>query len=149
MSFISQIFQRLPEAPAKTPVDLTENRWLITKSSEWVIWLKQVQALFKQIRVVGNVNFGNTSAQTSSAESAIVVAITVNGSPFKVPVGSFIASMRVTDPATDLPVALASGAFFTYRMSADNEIKVAFCNFSAGAINPPEYQFEFLIELRA
>lgn len=144
----------IPEPPGQTVLDVFDDpknarrrrigSLLFTQSMPWLRWLVSLLPMFRQIRISGQLNFGNTAAQTSSAE--LTIAFTLGGQD--VPVNSFISDMRVLDTVTELPVALPANAFFTYRMSAANVIAVRFNNFSSAAIDPGPFLFEFLITLR-
>lgn len=137
---------RPPPLPASVPIYRTLLSFL--QSIDWSTWFSDLSRQFAQISIAGQIDFPNTAAGTSSAELTIVFTLGGPQGPVSVPADSYITAFRLLDPATDLEVALPANSFFTYRMFQDNGIAVRFNNFSAGAIDPANFKFEFLVELR-
>lgn len=142
---------RLPlrTAPLQAVIGILKNAFSFNRSESWSTWFNDLVLQFAQISIVGTLDFPNTAAQTSSAESTFTFTLTgPNNTTVTIPADSYITAFRLLDPATDLEVALPANSFFTYRMFQDNGIAVRFNNFSAGAIDPANFKFEFLVELR-
>ena len=114
------------------------------RSKPWLDWFNALRGLAEQITILGDLDFGNTAAQTSSTE--LTISFTIG--QLVVPTNSFLIMRGPLDNTTEAPIALTSGTFFTFRMVNTNSIGVRFHNFSAGAIDPARVKFEFLIILR-
>lgn len=149
MSIDSGVRNPVPTPPLADRVPVLDRFMSFLRSTAWSTWFTtKLLPQFRQINVVGNIDFPNTAAQSSSAELTIVFTIGDTNGRLSIPVDTYILCVRVLDPATDLPVALPAGCFFTYRFFQDNNVAIRFNNFSAGAVDPPEYKFDILFQLR-